>query len=69
MHARRGKSPANVFCSYCTASTWRYSPLMKRTCVKPLFTKEDATSRTTPTNVAGVSVTVPGKEAWCEDMP
>lgn len=44
-------------------------PLTNRTCVKPIFDKEDAMSRTTATKVAGLKVTVPGKDSWWWDMP
>lgn len=40
----------------------KHSPLTKRTCVKPVFDREEATSLITATNVAGLRVTVPGKD-------
>lgn len=37
-------------------------PLINSICVKPLRSNEAATSRTTPTNVAGDNVTVPAND-------
>lgn len=42
---------------------------MNRTCVNPDLDREDATSLITATNVAGLRVTVPGKDSWWWLMP
>lgn len=65
----RPRCPACSLAEERKADRHPLSPLMNMMWVKPALDSEDATSLTTATNVAGLKVTVPGKDSWWWLMP